>query len=204
MSALFWLLLGAVLVLAGAVAVLLRSAKRIDRLHRRVLASRQNLEIALVKRAAEATQLAAFPALDEHARRSVASAAAVCLELAEDGLATDGLNSNFTRASGHDPSDEAASAAQLVEERLAAESALSETLREVLTAQVRSDLNDDPLAQASLRTLADTRYKVKVLRTVHNQDVSSVRKLRQARVARSFRLAGRAPLPEKVDFDAGI
>ena len=57
------------------------------------------------------------------------------------------------------------------------------------------------LAAARLEALDATCYRIQLTRNVHNVDVAGVRALRSARMVKLLRLAGRAPIPEPIDFD---
>ena len=53
----------------------------------------------------------------------------------------------------------------------------------------------------TLEALDATCYRIELTRNVHNVDVAGVRALRSARMVKLLRLAGRAPIPEPIDFD---
>ena len=85
--------------------------------------------------------------------------------------------------------------------RLERASALSRAIRDTLTPEVRCSITSDPQAAARLEALDATCYRIELTRNVHNVDVAGVRALRSARMVKLLRLAGRAPIPEPIDFD---
>ena len=84
-------------------------------------------------------------------------------------------------------------------------------LESVLTAAIAAAIEDlDLLEQARTRApevvadLASVCRRVQYARRFHNDAVSQARALRDRFVARTFRLAGHAPLPEYIDFDDSV
>ena len=190
-----WVLVGvAVLIVAlGIVAfVAISRARRLDRLHQRIIASRDALSRLLLRRASEAsllTQCAAFEEGSADAMRDLARA------YIHDGdqLTTDGLDRRTTAGRQADRVEVAA--------RLERASALSRAIRDTLTPPVRESIGADPRAAARCEALDATCYRIQLTRNVHNVDVAGVRALRSARMVKLLRLAGRAPIPEPIDFD---
>lgn len=200
-------LLLVVVALSAFAGWLVTRARRIDAVHRRVLASRQRLEIALMKRGAHANHAATLArqdqALDPQRRAVIDELLDASLKVTNMGgvgLAEDGLDIRHSREPAQE-SVQSHTGAEMVQQRLANESLLSQTARQVFDGKTREYLKRDSLARAALAAFDEESYKVRVLRYVHNQDVAQVAILRKGYVSRYFRLAGRAPLPQMVDFD---
>jgi len=189
-----WVLFAIVLVvvaLAISVGAAISRARRLDRLHQRIIASRDALSRLLLRRASEASLLAqTAPFNGAEAMRDVARAS-----IHDDGdqLTTDGLDRRTTASRRGDRVEVAA--------RLERASALSRAIRDTLTPEVRCSITSDPQAAARLEALDATCYRIELTRNVHNVDVAGVRALRSARMVKLLRLAGRAPIPEPIDFD---
>lgn len=164
------------LVGALAVAVLLAlylswTAGRVDRLHARVDATRAVLDAQLLRRSGAALEVATGGLLDPASSLVVADAA-------------------------HN-----ARAATSVE-REQAESDLTRTL--VVTfadPEFVLRLRDDEGARLLLDELATACRRVEQARRFHNDTVRSAQRLRRRALVRLFRLAGRTPLPETMEFD---
>lgn len=187
-----WLCIAVVVTLAVAAAVAWAQAARIDRLHRRISQGRLSLDRHLVKRSAGAVRLADTPSLPGPDADRLRGAAEAALDAAQHPLAADTLGGLARPEVG---------AAGDSSVRLAAESRLSQVLREQLTDQVRSGLEASPATASALQALDLDSYRVRVARNLHNQDVASVRLLRRRPLARLLHLSGHAPLPEFVDLD---
>lgn len=183
----------AIVVLSAIVSVAIGRARRLDRLHQRILASRDALSRLLLRRASEADLLAHTAPLDEKVSRGLAYAARAYIQDGGDQLTTDGLD---RRAGSQRQGDRVEVAA-----RLERASALSRAIRDGLTASVRAKIAADPQGIARLEALDATCYRVELTRNVHNVDVAGVRALRSARMVKLLRLAGHAPIPEPIDFD---
>lgn len=176
------------LVVLGALAVCLllawRGASRLDRLHRKVAASRIALDAQLVRRASAAVELAASGALDPASAVLVADAAYTASDVGPvtspaAALKMDGLGP--------------------VRER--AESGLTATLREAMGGQeaVRA-LLDGPAGEV-VTALGAAWYRATLARRFHNEAVAQARRVRRLWYVRWFRLAGRAPMPRTVELD---
>lgn len=184
-----WVLIVIIMVIVGAWAW--TYAARIDRLHRRIASARFGLDRHLVRRNAEALRIADFLTLPLDDQEKVKAAAARALAAAEYPLAPDNLGGLATTQMG----------TAAVSERRSAESALSRALREALTPEIREAFAADPLGAVQLQALDDTAYRVALARTLHNQDVKQVQRLRSLPWVRLLHLSGRAPWPEYVDID---
>lgn len=189
-------------------------ARRLDRLHRKVLASRLALDAQLLRRATSAGRLASggyldpvttvlvLAALDEAADTRETRDVAMIDEI-PDLVATLGVR---PRREGGNPSPTAVArglgGSGVGPERVAAENGLSLTLREVLAdpGDVAA-LYEDPECADLLDDLAVSWYRSQLARRFHNESVAQVQLLRRRLVVRALHLAGHAPLPQSVDLD---
>ena len=188
-----WLLVAIVLavIALGVVAgFAITRARRLDRLHQRILASRDSLSRLLLRRASEADLLSRSAGLEG---KGFADAARTYIQDGGDQLTTDGLDRRTAAQRQGDRVEVAA--------RLERASALSRAIRETLTPEERERIASDSDAGARLEALDATCYRIQLTRNVHNVDVAGVRALRSARMVKLLRLAGHAPIPEPIDFD---
>lgn len=188
-----WLLVAIVftVIALGVVAgFAITRARRLDRLHQRILASRDSLSRLLLRRASEADLLSRSVGLENS---GLADAARAYIQDGGDQLTTDGLDRRTAAQRQGDRVEVAA--------RLERASALSRAIRETLTPDERVRIASDPQASARLEALDATCYRIELTRNVHNVDVAGVRALRSARMVKLLRLAGHAPIPEPIDFD---
>ena len=188
-----WLLLAivfAVIALGVVAGFAITRARRLDRLHQRILASRDSLSRLLLRRASEADLLSRSAGLENS---GLADAARAYIQDGGDQLTTDGLDRRTAAQRQGDRVD--------VATRLERASALSRAIRETLTPEERARIASDPEAGARLEALDATCYRIELTRNVHNVDVAGVRTLRSARMVKLLRLAGHAPIPEPIDFD---
>ncbi|PUB25461.1 hypothetical protein C8K30_107207 [Promicromonospora sp. AC04] len=179
------------LVALAAVAIGLvfawQGASRLDRLHRKVAASRIALDAQLLRRASAAVELATSGALDPASAVLVADAAytasdAGAVTSPAAALKMDGLGADRERA----------------------ESGLTATLRETLGApETVRDLRAGPSAEV-MTGLAAAWYRVTLARRFHNEAVAQTRRVRRLWYVRLFYLAGRAPMPRTVEFDDAL
>lgn len=186
----FCLVIIAIFVVA---ATAVSRARRLDRLHQRILASRDALSRLLVRRASEADLLARTAALGAETATGLVEAARAYIQDGGDQLTTDGLDRRT-------PAQRQADRVE-VSARLERASALSRAIRDGLTPSVRAQIAADPQASSRLEALDATCYRIELTRNVHNVDVAGVRALRSARMVKLLRLAGHAPIPEPIDFD---
>ena len=188
-----WLLVAivfAVIALGVIAGFAITRARRLDRLHQRILASRDSLSRLLLRRASEADLLSRSAGLESS---GLADAARAYIQDGGDQLTTDGLDRRTAAQRQGDRVEVAA--------RLERASALSRAIRETLTLEERARIASDPQAAARLEALDATCYRLELTRNVHNVDVAGVRALRSARMVKLLRLAGHAPIPEPIDFD---
>ena len=188
-----WLLLAivfAVIALGVVAGFAITRARRLDRLHQRILASRDSLSRLLLRRASEADLLSRSAGLENS---GLADAARAYIQDGGDQLTTDGLDRRTAAQRQGDRVEVAA--------RLERASALSRAIRETLSLEERARIASDSQAAARLEALDATCYRIELTRNVHNVDVAGVRALRSARMVKLLRLAGHAPIPEPIDFD---
>ena len=188
-----WLLVAIVftVIALGVVAgFAITRARRLDRLHQRILASRDSLSRLLLRRASEADLLTRSVGLESS---GLADAARAYIQDGGDQLTTDGLDRRTAAQRQGDRVE--------VATRLERASALSRAIRETLIPDERARIASDPQASARLEALDATCYRIELTRNVHNVDVAGVRALRSARMVKLLRLAGHAPIPEPIDFD---
>lgn len=181
------------IVVALIAGVAITRARRLDRLHQRILASRDALSRLLLRRASEAELLAHAARLESGGDPGLVDAARAYIRDGGDQLTTDGLD---RRTSAQRQADRVE-----VTARLERASAVTRAIRETLTPYVRAQIEADPQAAACLEALDATCYRIELTRNVHNVDVAGVRALRSARMVKLLRLAGHAPVPEPIDFD---
>ncbi len=188
-----WLLVAivfAVIALGVVAGFAITRARRLDRLHQRILASRDSLSHLLLRRASEADLLTRSVGLENS---GLADAARAYIQDGGDQLTTDGLDRRTAAQRQGDRVE--------VATRLERASALSRAIRETLIPDERARIASDPQASARLEALDATCYRIELTRNVHNVDVAGVRALRSARMVKLLRLAGHAPIPEPIDFD---
>lgn len=188
---------GACLLIVVAISLItgvaVSRARRLDRLHQRILASRDALSRLLVRRASEADLLAREVGLDAPDWTGLGDAARACIRDGGDQLTADGLDRRTTAQRQADRVEVAA--------RLERASALSRAIRETLTLDVRQTIAAQPQVAPRLEALDATCYRIELTRNVHNVDVAGARALRTSRMVKLLRLAGHAPTPEPIDFD---
>jgi hypothetical protein len=162
------------------------SASRVDRLHRKLSASRIALDSQLVRRASAAADLATSGLLDPASSVIVADSAYAVID--EHGPVT--------------TPEQALVMTGLGEFRERSESALSATLREALAdagevADLRATVDGGPL----LANLAAAWYRAQLARRFHNEAVAQAQRARRHWYVRLLHLAGRAPWPQTVELD---
>lgn len=181
-----WQVLGLlILLIAVLTIVLVNLARRLDRLHRRVLRSRSALEAQLVRRAEAAAELAASGLLDPASSVIVADAAWNAAVHAPRLVGLDG--------------DELADAGV---ERGLAESGLTTALRGALGTEAdQLKLRERHDGAHELDALAQASYRAHLARRFHNDAVIAAQRLRHNQLVRLFHLAGRAAMPVTVELD---
>lgn len=202
-------------------------ASRLDRLHRKVVASRAVVDAQLRRRASAASALAASGLLDPVSSVLVGEAAWDAL-LADgaDVEAADGMPAALaaqwtSQAAAPDRSGPTQGAPARTEEpavgdepfgdapagladRGEVESALSAALREALgDAEDVARLRAEPGGAELVDTLAESWYRVQLARRFHNEAVAQAQRLRRGRLVRLLRLAGHALVPQTLELDDG-
>lgn len=194
MESMTWVAVGIGLVLIVAFAALVSLATRTDRLHNEVLRSRAALERLLHARATTALAIAGSGRLDPASSVILADIASRALQ-DPGALVPDGL----------DPNWEAIPTLGAVEtrDRALVESELSRVLR-VLVPQVRRENAEDAELQDLVNALTAQWYRATIARSLHNTRVVQSRQVRLRWAVRTFRLAGRAPMPVTFDMDDAL
>ncbi len=168
-----WLIL-ILLVAAFIIWRLSALASRLDRLHHRIELARATLDAQLVRRASSAEALAYSELLDPVSSFVLVRAASNCR--------------------GADPDDPIG--LSLVE------SEMSRDLREVFADPAAiNQVRAVPDGEQLLADLSASCNQVALSRRFLNDGVQAARLLRQGRLVRLFRLAGRAPRPEMFEMD---
>jgi len=170
------ILLGVTLALGLAVWLTWLRANRLDRLHRKVAATRVTLDTQLVRRAAVAAELASSGRIDPVSSVLIAEGAFEALDIAD--------------WEGPD------------HEREQVESGLSGILCTVLDDPGEvATLQADPVGARLLDDLAQAWYRVQLARRFHNESVAQAQRVRRKLLVRAFRLAGHAEMPQTIEID---
>ncbi|MBD5787596.1 hypothetical protein IF650_15600 [Cellulosimicrobium terreum] len=189
----------AVLLLVGW--VLWVSASRLDRLHRKVMASRLALDAQLVRRASAVVDLAASGELDP--------ASSVLLAEAAHAVLDDEVDSRRLELGvpGLEPVDGEGRPPRLLlggmaPSRALAESDLSATLRSAFEdPEDVLELRGAPSGDELLGNLAAAWYRAQLARRFHNEAVAQAQRVRHKWWVRLLHLAGHAPMPATVELD---
>jgi hypothetical protein len=186
-------------VLALVLWVVWVDASRLDRLHRRVDASRSVLDQQLVRRATVAAELATSGVLDPASSIVVGEAAWAALSAGGDpGPA--GAAGDLREVLAETPAEPVRPAADLDRGQL--ESDLTAALREVLDDPHEVALMvTDEAGSALLDELSAAWYRLQLARRFHNDAVALTRSARRAPLVRLLRLAGSAPEPVTFELD---
>ena len=182
----------------GCVALVIRQsailATRLDRLHWRILTTRDSLALLLDERARYGQRIAEYPDLPSVVSAELSSAAYACVR--REDLPLDGLDRRRAEAAASDEETRTQSLAYLE-----AQSTLSRVLRSAINTEVRAAMENDPYWSRELHQLDQVSYKVQLARSMHNLYVSQTRKIRERTWVRLAHLAGHAPYALSVDFD---
>ncbi|HEY0189083.1 MAG TPA: hypothetical protein VGC67_16440 [Cellulomonas sp.] len=207
------LVVGAV-VLAVVLWWIWVAASRIDRLHRKVEASRAVVDTQLARRASVAATLSASGLLDPVSSVLVGESSWASLRLGSPrsqgmgplpaelvGELVDVVGrpgEGRDTANGRTDREEKAATV----DRGLVESELSSTLREALDDPTEvACLRDEPGGDELLDALADAWYRVQLARRFHNEAVAQAQRMRRGWAVRTLRLAGRAPMPQTLELD---
>lgn len=180
------------------------AATRLDRIHRKVVASRLALDAQLVRRAAVAIELATSGSLDPASSVLVAEAAAAVTQDA-DAASSELALAVPELATGASTTVSEGLHGSVSDVRVRAESELSATLRAALGEgdEIR-ELSEDPVAEPLIQALAAAWYRAQLARRFHNMAVAQARQYRRHWYVRLLRLAGHAPMPVTVDLDDAL
>ncbi|MCR1982027.1 hypothetical protein NSA53_07205 [Cellulosimicrobium cellulans] len=189
-----------VLVVAALAAWLLWvAASRLDRLHRKVMASRLALDAQLVRRASAAVDLAASGELDPASSVLVAEAAHAVLDDDADARRLGEQVPGLVPPDGPRPRRLLGG---MAESRALAESDLTATLRSALEdADDLAEVRSVPAGDELLASLSAAWYRAQLARRFHNEAVAQALRVRSKWWVRLFHLAGRAPMPVTVELD---
>ncbi|MFJ1510492.1 hypothetical protein [Cellulosimicrobium funkei] len=189
-----------VLVVAALAAWLLWvAASRLDRLHRKVMASRLALDAQLVRRASAAVDLAASGELDPASSVLVAEAAHAVLDDDADARRLGEQVPGLVPPDGPRPRRLLGG---MAESRALAESDLTATLRSALEdADDLAEVRSVPAGDELLASLSAAWYRAQLARRFHNEAVAQALRVRSKWWVRLFHLAGHAPMPVTVELD---
>ncbi len=178
-----------VILVVGVAWYLSYSAARLDRLHAKVEGAMSALDAQLVRRAEATLELANGDVLDPASALLLAGAATESIE----------------RTTEH-PVDEDLLDGQHFGGREDVESDLTAALVAALSDDVVTGLRvrDDPFVEEALDRIAASGLRVRMARRFHNDAVRQVRRVRDKKAVRWFRLAGHAALPDRVEFDDDV
>lgn len=173
------------------------AASRLDRLHRKVSASRAVVDAQLMRRASAAANLASSGLMDPVSSFLVAEAAWSAIS----------TGSQEADAEAQLPAEVVAPGVGSAREpghlnRGLVESELSSMLRAALddadeVTEMRAELGGGELVDA----LADSWYRAQLARRFHNEAVAQSQRVRRGWLARVLHLAGRAPMPQTLELD---
>lgn len=190
------------------------TARRLDRLHRKVVSSRLALDSQLLRRAASAYDLASSHALDpvssvllaESAKAVMGTSAEGDVELLTAVPDLQELVAAHRDVAASEPAPRLAVIHALDSgigaDREARESSLTAVVEEILESpQDSAALYANPCTGELLDSLAAAWYRVQIARRFHNESVLQAQRVRSKRWIRLFRIAGYAPMPHTVEFD---
>lgn len=172
MGAWWWLALAGLAALIGL--YLSMTAGRLDRLHRRIDASRHALDTQLLQRSA------------------------LCLEIASSSL-FDPATAVVLADSAH--AARAASDAHVVTRGLAESDLTRVLVAAIPDAADAEELRGEAADPSMLEDLRATCVRVQLSRRFHNDAVRACRQVRKQRLVRWLRLAGHTPWPLTVEMD---
>lgn len=187
-----------VLVLV-ALAFLVRQsailATRLDRLHWRILTTRDSLALLLDERARYSERIADYPGFTSDESQEIREASTRARRQMIP-LVADGLDRRTSEASIRDTQTR-----EKVIEFFDIQSQLSRILRSALNVKLRKEIDADDYWSRELRELDQASYKVQLARSMHNLYVTQAHKIRERSWVRIAHLAGHAPMAQTIDFD---
>ncbi|WP_435300178.1 hypothetical protein [Timonella sp. A28] len=201
-------------VVAVSLWIAISSAQRLDRLHRKVVSSRLALDAQLLRRAHAAEELASSGVLDPASSVVLADAAKAVNASNDDGdtelvVAMPDL-SELVIAHRLNSGNNTVSKIAVMQaldgtlggDREVSESALTAVVESILDdADFTQELYSCPETEAYLNALSHAWYRVQLARRFHNESVLQAQRVRSHPLVRFFRIAGRAPMPQTVEFD---
>lgn len=176
-----------------------RTAHRIDKLHRKVVAAKISLEQQLQRRAAVSLDLAMSQLLDPASAMMLASEAYTAIDSADpipypNNPEPTYLEPHYTMA-----------LTPVSKHREIAESELSECLRQIFPdAQAVTEIRRHPAGDQLMHRLAAAWYRAELTRRFYNQAVTDARAARRHWYVKIFGLAGYAQLPETCNLDDAL
>lgn len=190
-----FLIVGIVVVLMAIGLYLSMTAGRLDRLHRRIDASRASLDLQLARRQAIALELSASGLLDPATAAVVADAAHAARRASEIS------DSGQTHSPIAAP-DSAVGSPPSIVNRWMVESDLTGVLVEVFGDRYEvAQVMELPEGEELLAALAGVCRRVELTRRFLNDGVRACRQVRRHRSVRWLNLAGRTPWPETVEMN---
>lgn len=204
-----------IVIVAIGLTIAVTSARRLDRLHRKVVASRLALDSQLLRRAHATGELAASGLLDPVSSVLLADATASVIGVSGDGdheLITAMPDLSELVAAHRDAQKDGlprlavnqALSGSLGDGREARESGLTAVVDEVIGDKEESAaLYLDEDGAALLGALSSAWYRVQLARRFHNESVLQAQRVRSNPLVRFFRLAGYAAMPTTVELDDG-
>lgn len=204
----------AFLIIGLGVWIAAASAQRLDRVHRKVVASRLALDAQLLRRSNAAAILGGSAILDPVSSVLLMDTAHAVSGSTHDGdqelvvavpdlSALVGLHRDGSQRTG--PSRTSVVRAldgSLGKDREAGESTLTAVLRELFDSEEETNvLYECPESAAALDALSAAWYRVQLARRFHNEAVLQAQRVRANPFVRILRLAGHAAMPSTVEFD---
>jgi hypothetical protein len=200
-----------IVVVVGAVILIVGwrlwvSASRLDRLHRKVAASRAVVDAQLLRRASAAANLAASGLMDPVSSLLVGEAAWAAIGAGSRSTEAFALLpadvSEIDGLLGDEPSTGDPAAAAAATDVGLVESELSSTLRAALDdADSVREMREEPGGDELVAALADAWYRAQLARRFHNEAVAQTQRVRGSWPVRALRLSGRAPIPHTLELD---
>lgn len=176
-------------------------ASRLDRLHRRVDASRGVLDAQLLRRATAAAELATSGLLDPVSSIVVGEAAWAALSAGGPVPSPAAVSGELRQVLAADLAPRTRTAPPDLD-RGQVESDLTAALRVALAdPQETGALSADPAGGSLLADLSSAWYRVQLARRFHNDAVAQTRAARRGLLVRLLRLAGSASEPVTFEVD---
>ncbi|PWD49776.1 hypothetical protein C8046_02735 [Serinibacter arcticus] len=176
--------LAVVVVVVLLVWLVLAKANRLDLLHQKITRTAATLDAQLLRRAAQAAELAASGRLDPASSLVLAGAADACIVSGQD------------LEVGVEPERPHPGRVTLTTERETVESDLSRILRQALEGHGGADGGVPLIAE-----IVATGRRVEMARRFYNDAVAQAVRIRGQALVRLLRLAGRAVMPRTFEMD---